>query len=327
VDEWKKRIETQIQGDLKENPTGQALADLIHKEQKILAKEVRRLQDKAWKARKRASERREHRNKNQNLLMKRISLLEASLRETAPLQPQDKIKRATRQAMQGLGFLHLQPTFQKLVRQHDRWKALLRAEIGKAERQMEKENLKQNRRDDRRDIGKKNEIFKHGIKGIKKITGKYNTSKPLTEVKISCPCGLKWKWQASFPDGIGREARALDWIQKCTTNFRTHSLRTTQEGVEIQLETLTDMLPLLQATQNPPPEIGSRSLVYNPGPWKGDNLLTGIESFFQKNAYHPFAICGNPDCEKNSREKWRKWISLTGSPCWPSASANHRQTG
>ena len=52
---------------------------------------------------------------------------------------------------------------------------------------MEKENLKQNRRDDRRDIGKKNEIFKHGIKGIKKITGKYNTSKPLTEVKISCP--------------------------------------------------------------------------------------------------------------------------------------------
>ena len=74
VDEWKTRIKTQIQGYLKESPTGQALADLIHKEQKILAKEVRRLQDKAWKARKRASERREHRNKNQNLLLKRISL-------------------------------------------------------------------------------------------------------------------------------------------------------------------------------------------------------------------------------------------------------------
>jgi hypothetical protein len=107
MDEWKTRIETQIQGDLTENPTGQALADLIHKEQKILAKEVRRLQDKAWKARKRASEKREHRNKSQNLLLKRISLLEAALRETAPLQPQDKIKRATRKAMQGLGFLHL----------------------------------------------------------------------------------------------------------------------------------------------------------------------------------------------------------------------------
>ena len=64
ADEWKTRIKTQIQGDLDETPTGQALADLIHKEQKIPAKEVRWLQDKAWKARKRASERREHRSKN-----------------------------------------------------------------------------------------------------------------------------------------------------------------------------------------------------------------------------------------------------------------------
>ena len=237
------------------------MADLIHKEQKILSKEVRWLQDKAWKARRRAGERREHRNKTQNSLLKRISLLTAALMETAPLQPKDKIKGATRKAMQGLGFLHLQTTFQKLVRQHDRWKALLRVEIGKAESLMEKENLKHNRRDDRRDIGKKNEIFKHGIKGIKKKTGTYNTSKPLTEVKISCPCGLKWIWQSASPDEEGKEARTLDWIQKCTANFRTHSLRVTQEGLEIKLETLTDMHPLLQATQNPPPELGPRSLV------------------------------------------------------------------
>jgi len=37
----KHGIKTQIQGDLNENPRGQALADLIHKEQKILAREVR----------------------------------------------------------------------------------------------------------------------------------------------------------------------------------------------------------------------------------------------------------------------------------------------
>ena len=58
------------------------------------------------------------------------------------------------------------------------------------------------------------------------------------------------------------------------------------------------MLPLLQATQNPPPELGSRSLVYDLGPWKGENLLAGIEFFFQKNAYHPFATCGNLECGK-----------------------------
>jgi len=106
VDDWKARIKTQIQGDLDESPKGQALADLIHKEQKILAKEVRWLQDKAWKARRPASERREHRNKTQNTLLKRISLLTAALSETAPLQPQDRIEGATKRAMQGLGFLH-----------------------------------------------------------------------------------------------------------------------------------------------------------------------------------------------------------------------------
>ena len=81
-----------------------------------------------------------------------------------------------------------------------------------------KENLKQNRRDDRRDIGRKNEIFKHGIKDIKKLTGKYNTSKPLTEVKINCPCGLKWTWQ-DLPHSRGREGSkntSMDPEMYCT---------------------------------------------------------------------------------------------------------------
>jgi len=145
---------------LDENPTGQVLADLIHKEQKILAKEVRWLQDKAWKARRRAGDRREHRNKTQNTL----------LRGATTTQGQDQ--RSYKESHARAGLPTSQPTLQKLVRQHDRWKALLTVEIGKAESLMEKENLKQSRRDDRRDIGRKNEIFKHGIKGIKKISGK-----------------------------------------------------------------------------------------------------------------------------------------------------------
>jgi len=202
--------------------------------------------------------------------------------------------------MQGLGFLHLRPTFQKLVRQHDRLKTLLTVEIGKAEKLLDTETLKQSRRDDRRDIGRKNGIFKHGIKGIKKITGKYNTSKPLTEVKIRCPCGLKWTWQdhASFLTKQEREERTMTWINECTRNLRTHSLKMTPGGMEIKLEALTDMLPLLQVTKNPPLDLGTRSLIYDVGPWKGENLLAGIEIFFQKNAYHPFATCGNSECSK-----------------------------
>ena len=148
VDDWKARIKTQIQGELTENPTGQALADLIHKKHKVLAKEVRWLQDKTWKARRRAGERKEHRNKTQHTLQQRISLLKAALTETAPLQPKDKSKGPTRRAMQGLGFLHLRATFQKLVRQYNKLKALLAEETSKAEKLLDKDNLKQNRRDD-----------------------------------------------------------------------------------------------------------------------------------------------------------------------------------
>ena len=79
VDDWKVRIKSQIKEELDINPTNQTLTDLIHKEQKILAKEVRWLQDKAWKARRRAGERKEHRNKTQNTLLKRISLLTTAL--------------------------------------------------------------------------------------------------------------------------------------------------------------------------------------------------------------------------------------------------------
>jgi len=81
---------------------------------------------------------------------------------------------------------------------------------------MEKENLKQNRHDDRRDIGRKNEIFKNGIKGIKKNTRKHNTSKTLTEVKISCPCSLKCTWQedvSSLIDQQERTERTTVWIK------------------------------------------------------------------------------------------------------------------
>ena len=92
---------SQIKGDLDINLTSQALADLIHKEPKIFAKEVRCLQDKAWKARRRAGERREHRNQTQNTLFKRISLLTAALSETAPLQPKDRIKGPQREPCKG----------------------------------------------------------------------------------------------------------------------------------------------------------------------------------------------------------------------------------
>jgi len=159
-----------------------------------------------------------------------------------------------------------------LVRQHNKWKALLAEEISKAEKLMDKENLKQNRRDDRRDIGRKDEIFKNGIKGIQKITGKYNTSKPLMEVKISCPCGLKWTWKENVSSPIDqqeREKRITIWIKKCTIKLRIQSTKLSQQGVKIRLEALAEMTLLIQATQTPSQDLDIRSLNYDIDPGRG----------------------------------------------------------
>ena len=114
-------------------------------------------------------------------------------------------------------------------------------------------------------------------------------SKPLTEVKISCPSGLKWTWQehASPRTEQKREEQTMTWIQECTKNIRIHLLKMTRGGLEIKLEALTDMFPLLQITGNPLPDLGMRSLIYDTGPWKGENLLAGIEFFLPKERLPP----------------------------------------
>jgi len=90
----------------------------------------------------------------------------------------------------------------------------------------------------------------------------------------------------------------MTWIKECTKNLGTYSLKMTQGGMEIKLEALTDMLPLLKVTHSSPLDLGTRSLISDTGPWKGENLLAGTEIFFQKNAYHPFANCGYSECGK-----------------------------
>ena len=274
-----------------------------------------------------SGQRKEHRNKIQNTLRQKISLLKATLAEAVPPQPKDRIKGATRRVMQGLGFLHVRATFQKLVRQHIKWKTLLTEEIRKAEKLMDKENLRQNRRDDKRDIGRKDEIFKNGIKAIGQTTGKYDTSKPLTEVKISCSCGLKLTWKedvSSLIDHQEREKRITIWINRFTTKLRIQSIKTSQQGVEIRLEALAKMTLLIQTTQTPPPDLGIRSLIHDTGPWKGENLLVGIETLFQKHAYHPFATCGESESGKTGPIPLSRVIeSATPEQISPTRSIEH----
>jgi len=105
----------------------------------------------------------------------------------------------------------------------------------------------------------------------------------------------------------------MTWIKECTKNLRTHSLKITQGGMEIKFEALTDMLPLLKATKNPLFDLGTNTLIYDIGPWKGENVLAGIEIFFQKNSYHPFATCGYPECGKTGQIPMSAIINNTTS--------------
>jgi len=98
----------------------------------------------------------------------------------------------------------------------------------------------------------------------------------------------------------------------------------TQGGLEIKLEAFTDMLHLLQITGNPPPDLGTRSLIYDTGPWKGENLLAGIEIFFQKNAYRPIATCGNLKCGRTGPIPMSTIInSTTSEQTLPTRSIEH----
>jgi len=58
--------------------------------------------------------------------------------------------------------------------------------------------------------------------------------------------------------------------------FFTSSSKLTQQGVKIRLEALAEMTLLIQATQTPSQDLGTRSLIYDTGPWKGENLLVGL---------------------------------------------------
>ena len=88
------------------------------------------------------------------------------------------------------------------------------------------------------------------------------------------------------------------WINECTAKLQSHSSKLSQQGVEIRLEALAEMTLLIQATQTSSQDLGTRSLIYDTGPWKGENLLVGIETFFQKDAYHPYDTCGYSECSK-----------------------------
>ena len=73
-----------------------------------------------------------------------------------------------------------------------------------------------------------------GGSGLRREGGAFLWESPSKSVVRAASNG-HWTWRdhASPINGKGKEARTLTWIQKCTANFRAHSLKMTPEGLEI----------------------------------------------------------------------------------------------
>ena len=65
------------------------------------------------------------------------------------------------------------------------------------------------------------------------------------------------------------------------------------EGIAVSTKTLIHMAGLLDwATSfQGGPQLQQPSLILSTGPWREENLVAAVESFFQTNAYRPFATC------------------------------------
>ena len=62
----------------------------------------------------------------------------------------------------------------------------------------------------------------------------------------------------------------------------------TDTYIKISAKFLTNVPALLiWAPKHPSPFTSLPTLVYSNGPWTKDNLVTAVEFFFQRNAYHP----------------------------------------
>ena len=68
-----------------------------------------------------------------------------------------------------------------------------------------------------------------------------------------------------------------------------YTIQSDQSHVSIKVHVLTDLYQLIQCGLEYPPftDGGPPKLLYETGPWTGDNICTALECFFQSNAYHP----------------------------------------
>ena len=115
----------------------------------------------------------------------------------------------------------------------------------------------------------------------------------MNEVYWECPIEFKWAWSEDTPpaDRMKTQDVLPSLQEQMRKTGEKYTLVIDSEGIAVSTETLIHMAGLLDwATSfQGGPQLQQPSLVLSTGPCRDDNLIAAAESFFQTNAYHPFA--------------------------------------
>jgi len=122
---------------------------------------------------------------------------------------------------------------------------------------------------------------------------RHGTVTSLQQVDHSCPTCLHCEISLLEHSRPKFKAEMHDWILSLPSD--KHDVTLPDTHIAIRANILTDVSALLTwSPQNPSPFLSSLTLIYSTGPWTKENLITAVEFFFQRNAYHPFAQCSHP---------------------------------
>jgi len=175
-----------------------------------------------------------------------------------------------------------------------RWAEALRSEIKKHRDLLTKLEDKQHKNSSRKKASAQQFIFEFGIKGVRRVLNKHSKATAMNAVYWECPFGFKWAWSEGTPPADRKSQDVLPSLQEqMRKTGEKYTLVIDSEGIAVSTETLTHMAGLLDwATSfQGGPQLQQPSLILSTGQWRDENLIAAAESFFQTNAYQPFATC------------------------------------
>ena len=252
------------------------------------------LQEKARRALNRARERPPARSKSQKTWSSHLHLFQTALRESST--PTDgRISRATRKAMESLGVHDVTDAVIELIRAQPLWQEALKEQIARAKHKLAEVAVKQREISNRQVLSKYRWIYDHAVKGMRRIMGRDSTQISLTQAEQRLPVGVRWSREpmAAVP--------AASWL-KDIRRLNGVQLKLNPDDLQLITTDLAQVSLILEASKLDPPAgaTGAPTLVYDSGPWSGNNLMYAAEAFFQRNAYGAFAGC--PICQCKSPE-------------------------